>query len=332
MFPIPIPPTPTPTPMFPILILIPPTPTPMFPIPIPPTPTPMFPIPIPPTPTPMLPIPIPPTPTPMLPIPIPPTPTPMFPISIPPTPTPMFPILIPPTPTPMFPISIPPTPTPMFPIPIPPTPTPMLPIPIPPTPTLVTVQVAHYVSTNITPPTKPSVAVPKAAGNLKCQTTRRPAANAQLDLITSGNEFSLQDVQDVEDEDDICDSDLPAGDPSDRSPVLAPHKPPVTTTKTAVDLIYFFTEIDFPNATKDNEKTQKVCKLCIKIYGTNKSKVPRSVANYFYLKNTGNSNLRRHLSKQHTKVYDNAISKKKVQLELQAIDPIGGPVQTPEQL
>ncbi|KAH9015354.1 hypothetical protein EDB85DRAFT_2156756 [Lactarius pseudohatsudake] len=159
------------------------------------------------------------------------------------------------------------------------------------------------------PPTEPSVAVPKAAGNLKRQTTRRPAANAQLNSITSGDEFSLQDVQDVEDEDDICDSDLPAGDPSDRSPVLAPHKPPVTTTKTAVDIIYFFTEIDFPNATKDNKKTQKVCKLCIKIYGTNKSKVPRSVANYFYSKNTGNSNLRCHLSKQHTKVYDDAISK-----------------------
>jgi hypothetical protein len=72
----------------------------------------------------------------------------------------------------------------------------------------------------------------------------------------------LQDVQDVEDEDDIGDSDLPAGDPSDRSPVLAPHKPPVTT-KAAVDLIHFFTEIDFPSATKDKEKTQKVCKLCM---------------------------------------------------------------------
>ncbi|KAH9072196.1 hypothetical protein EDB83DRAFT_2516972 [Lactarius deliciosus] len=135
----------------------------------------------------------------------------------------------------------------------------------------------------------------------------KQATNAQLELITSGDKFTLQDVQGFEDEDNICDGNLPAGDPSDQSPVLAPHKPPVTT-KATIDIIHFFTKIDFPSAIKDNKKTQKVCKLCIKIHGTNKSKVPRSVANYFYLKNTGNSNLCCHLSKQHTKVYDDAIS------------------------
>lgn len=42
-------------------------------------------------------------------------------------------------------------------------------------------------------------------------------------------------------------------------------------------------------------------------YGTNKDEVPRKVANYFYGKKTGNTNLRNHLLKQHPTEYDEAV-------------------------
>ncbi|KAH9010407.1 hypothetical protein EDB85DRAFT_1902073 [Lactarius pseudohatsudake] len=112
------------------------------------------------------------------------------------------------------------------------------------------------------------------------------ATNAQLESITSGKEFSLHDVQDED--------NPPASDPSGQSPALAPTKS-VTSKAAAIDLAHFFTEVDFPDATKDNKKVQKVCKIC-----TNGS-------NYFYSKTTGNTNLRRHLMTHHTKAYNSTI-------------------------
>src|SRR5258708_19935760 len=42
-------------------------------------------------------------------------------------------------------------------------------------------------------------------------------------------------------------------------------------------------------------------------YGSNKSTLPRGIANFIYRSKTGNSNLRRHLLQVHTEEYDKAV-------------------------
>ncbi|KAH8988654.1 hypothetical protein EDB86DRAFT_3081471 [Lactarius hatsudake] len=88
-------------------------------------------------------------------------------------------------------------------------------------------------------------------------------------------------------------------------PLTPPQLATNSNTK-ALNLAHFFIEI---KATKDSEKVQKACKLCIKKYGNDKQKVFRSVPNYFYAKNTGNSNLCHHLINHHHKDYDTAVVK-----------------------
>jgi hypothetical protein len=46
-------------------------------------------------------------------------------------------------------------------------------------------------------------------------------------------------------------------------------------------------------------------------YGSDKSKIPRGVANYIYGPRTGNSNLRRHLHNEHSEEYDKAVAQHK---------------------
>ncbi|KAH9014527.1 hypothetical protein EDB84DRAFT_1443793 [Lactarius hengduanensis] len=169
--------------------------------------------------------------------------------------------------------------------------------------------------------TEPSLAAaPEAVGNqqpnassrgsTKRITRSRPAATTQLDPISSGEEFSLQGV---EDEDDIPDGPDPSS-PS-LAPALSPTppRPAANPTSKALDLAHFFIEI---KATKDSEKAQKACKLCVETYGDDRQKVSRSVPNYFYAKNTGNTNLRRHLINHHHEDYDAAVIKYFYDLEL----------------
>jgi hypothetical protein len=74
-----------------------------------------------------------------------------------------------------------------------------------------------------------------------------------------------------EDDDDIYDvsgdSDLPDGpltESTSSHPVASNLKAPQHVgTHAALDILHFFTEIEFPTATKVNERVQKVCKLCM---------------------------------------------------------------------
>jgi hypothetical protein len=75
----------------------------------------------------------------------------------------------------------------------------------------------------------------------------------QLDSITSSEEFSFQVVEE-EDDDDLPDAPEPVPWRTDSQPV---------GTSAAHDILHFFTNIEFPDAVKDNEKVQKVCKLCM---------------------------------------------------------------------
>jgi hypothetical protein len=101
---------------------------------------------------------------------------------------------------------------------------------------------------------------------------RYKAATTQVDPISSGEEFNLQVIG--EDDDDIYDvsgSDLPDGPltestsshPVTSNTALNPPRP--VGTHAALDIFHFFTEIEFPNATKVNERVQKVCKLCMSV-------------------------------------------------------------------
>jgi hypothetical protein len=72
-------------------------------------------------------------------------------------------------------------------------------------------------------------------------------------LITSSKEFSFQVVEE-EDNDDLPDAPEPVPQQTDSQPV---------GTGAAHDILHFFTDIKFPDATKDNKKVQKVCKLCM---------------------------------------------------------------------
>jgi hypothetical protein len=75
----------------------------------------------------------------------------------------------------------------------------------------------------------------------------------QLNSITSSEEFSFQVVEE-EDNDDLPDTPEPVPWQTDSQPV---------GTGAAHNILHFFTDIEFPDATKDNEKVQKVCKLCM---------------------------------------------------------------------
>ncbi|KAH9055112.1 hypothetical protein EDB83DRAFT_2316248 [Lactarius deliciosus] len=128
------------------------------------------------------------------------------------------------------------------------------------------------------------------------------ATNTQLESVTSAEEFSLQDV---EDEDDLPDSPGPSDDPLALAPTN--HRSVTTRTK-ALDILYFFTEVE--SSTADGTKVvQKACNICIKSYGANKGKAPKDSPNYFYAKSTGISNLRRHLNNLHCTEYDLAAAK-----------------------
>jgi hypothetical protein len=56
----------------------------------------------------------------------------------------------------------------------------------------------------------------------------------------------------VEADDDILDAPGPSE--------LAPRQ---RGTRAALDLLHFFTVIEFPTAAKDSEKVQRVCVLCM---------------------------------------------------------------------
>ncbi|KAH9178442.1 hypothetical protein EDB89DRAFT_2064203 [Lactarius sanguifluus] len=139
-----------------------------------------------------------------------------------------------------------------------------------------------------------------AAGGQRHSSQKRLAANTQQS-ITSGEEFSLQDVED-EDE-----PDLPG--PSDNPLALAPTNRRSVTTKTkALDIHYFFTEVESPTA--DSMKVvQKACNICIKSYSADKDKAPKNSPNYFYTKSTGILNLCCHLKNLHCTEYDLAAAK-----------------------
>ncbi|KAH9163434.1 hypothetical protein EDB89DRAFT_2078789 [Lactarius sanguifluus] len=123
-----------------------------------------------------------------------------------------------------------------------------------------------------------------AAGGQRHSSQKRLAANTQQS-ITSGEEFSLQDVED-EDEPDL----------------------PVTTKTKALDIHYFFTEVESPTA--DSMKVvQKACNICIKSYSADKDKAPKNSPNYFYTKSTGILNLCCHLKNPHCTEYDLAAAK-----------------------
>ncbi|KAF8271224.1 hypothetical protein EI94DRAFT_1797401 [Lactarius quietus] len=99
------------------------------------------------------------------------------------------------------------------------------------------------------------------------------ATTTQLNPITSGEEFCLQDIEDCY---DISNTSGPDS------------------------------SFEFPDAKKENEKRQKICKICRQAHGIDRDKLPRNIPNYFYKKNTGTSNLRAHLVKQHPEEYKEA--------------------------
>jgi len=76
----------------------------------------------------------------------------------------------------------------------------------------------------------------------------------------------------------------------------------------ALDIHYFFTELEFPTAAESQDRVQRACTLCIEAYGDEKDDVPKGVPNYFYPMGTGDTNLRRHLRKQHPEEYNLAVS------------------------
>ncbi|KAI9433687.1 hypothetical protein BJY52DRAFT_1198561 [Lactarius psammicola] len=141
------------------------------------------------------------------------------------------------------------------------------------------------------------------------QIRRKKATTTQLDSIHSDEEFNLRGIEGDDDTPNIPGPLNDAPGPSDHMPELVPwgSKSQPASRHVAHDVLHFFTEIKFPNATKDNEKLLKVCNLCAEVHRTNKNKVPSSIANYFYRRSTGNSNLQDHLRKRHPKEYDQAV-------------------------
>ncbi|KAI9456111.1 hypothetical protein BJY52DRAFT_1224346 [Lactarius psammicola] len=120
------------------------------------------------------------------------------------------------------------------------------------------------------PNTRGSSARPSSQCQPKAVTTR-------LDLITSGKEFGFQNI---DDEDDTPDPPSPSND----LPALVPtiHQPvgTIVTTNMALEFVHFFTKFKPPAGTKGNEKVQKVCKLCISVYGDNKDKYNQAIVEY----------------------------------------------------
>ncbi|KAI0246053.1 hypothetical protein BJV78DRAFT_1158180 [Lactifluus subvellereus] len=161
------------------------------------------------------------------------------------------------------------------------------------------------------PPQPSSIAAPEAVGSLRHEQsnskasksgspesarpvalhrTHRKVRTTQLDSITSGEEFNLQDI---EEDDDVTNAPGPGPSSSNGPPELVPQSTgsQQVGAKIAHNLLHFFTKIETPTATKNDEKVQKACVLCIKAHGTDKDKVPKKVPNYFYKMTTGNTNL-----------------------------------------
>ncbi|KAH9072201.1 hypothetical protein EDB83DRAFT_2516981 [Lactarius deliciosus] len=82
------------------------------------------------------------------------------------------------------------------------------------------------------------------------------------------------------------------------------------TSKAALDIAHFFTDVDSPNPGKG---VQRACTLCIEKYGNDKQKTQektlKNVPNYFYMKSTANNNLHHHLTTKHGSEYDAAVLK-----------------------
>ncbi|KAI9436788.1 hypothetical protein BJY52DRAFT_1230368 [Lactarius psammicola] len=100
------------------------------------------------------------------------------------------------------------------------------------------------------------------------QIHQKKATSTQLDSIHNDEEFSLWGI---EDDDDTPD----APGPSDHTHELVPQgsKSQPASRHVAHNVLHFFTEIEFPNATKDNEKLLKVCNL-LKFTAPTRTKYP----------------------------------------------------------
>ncbi|KAH9172794.1 hypothetical protein EDB89DRAFT_1905894 [Lactarius sanguifluus] len=83
------------------------------------------------------------------------------------------------------------------------------------------------------------------------------------------------------------------------------HQRVHTTSKTALNIAHFFTDVNSPDPGKG---VQRACRLCIEKYSDDKQKTQektsKNVPNYFYAKSTANNNLRRHLTTNHRSEYD----------------------------
>jgi hypothetical protein len=94
------------------------------------------------------------------------------------------------------------------------------------------------------------------------QVNQATTTQLELDPISSGDEeFNLQTIGEDEDVSDVLPNGPPSLHPVVTDTVLNSSRP--ARTHAALDILHFFTEIEFPNATKSNERVQKVCKLCM---------------------------------------------------------------------
>jgi hypothetical protein len=146
-------------------------------------------------------------------------------------------------------------------------------------------------------------------------------ATTQLDAVISGEEFSLQGI---EDDDETSDAD-PSPELEKMSSQQADALNAPANTNAALDLLHFFSGVE-PNrgkSAKDVQRPSKICKLCSHVstflylfcsltissekYGTDKSMIPSNTPNFIYGPRTGNENLRRHLYNHHSEAYDKAV-------------------------
>jgi hypothetical protein len=104
------------------------------------------------------------------------------------------------------------------------------------------------------------------------QSNQARAPTTQLDPISSCKEFDIQDIEFIEDNADLSDSPQagPSNDPPDPVPQRVPNNPAPKfswpSSHSTLDILHFFTKIEFPTTTNEKERFQKVCNLCMCIW------------------------------------------------------------------